>query len=89
MEDVKKVLDSGGILSWAHPLNTPDKINDDFFTFLKLHGINGVEGNYQYLTYESEYINKAKPLLEPFIKKFKMFQTGGTDSHGTSIFNAY
>ena len=35
VKDTKKVLASGGILSWAHPIVTPDKITDDFFAFLK------------------------------------------------------
>lgn len=86
ISDVKKVLNSGGILSWAHPIYTPDKINDDFFTFLKANGINGAEGNYQYIKWDKEYINAIKPTLDSFIKKFKMFVTGGTDSHKKSIF---
>lgn len=86
VSDIKKVLESGGILSWAHPIVTPDKINDDFFSFLKANGVNGVEGNYQYSKWDCEYIDAVKPNLEKFIKKFKMFVTGGTDSHRNSIF---
>ncbi len=86
VSDIKKVLESGEILSWAHPIVTPDKINDDFFSFLKANGVNGVEGNYQYSKWDREYINAVKPNLEKFIKKFKMFVTGGTDSHRKSIF---
>lgn len=84
--EAKKVIDAGGIFSWAHPIVTPDKINEDFFTFLKANGINGVEGNYQYSKWDSEYINAVKPILEKFIKQFKMFVTGGTDSHRKTIF---
>lgn len=86
VKDIKKVIDAGGILSWAHPLISPEKINGQFFKFLKKSGINGVEGNYQYLKFDKEYIDSVKPLLTPFIEKFKMFVTGGTDSHGKSIF---
>ena len=86
VRDIKKVKESGGVLSWAHPIVTPDKINDDFFTFLKAHGINGVEGNYQYKRWDSEYINALKPVLDKFIQKYKMFVTGGTDSHIKSVF---
>lgn len=86
VEDAKKVLNSGGILSWAHPIITPDKINDDFFNFLKTHGIDGVEGNYQYIKWDNEYVKKGKELLAPLIEKFKMFVTGGTDSHRKTIF---
>lgn len=86
MEDVKKVLDAGGILSWAHPIQTQDKLNEDFFNFLKKHGINGVEGNYQYIRWDKEYIEEGKKLLNPLIEKFKMFVTGGTDSHRKTIF---
>ena len=84
--ETKKVLNAGGILSWAHPIITPDKINPDFFQFLKANGINGVEGNYQYSKWDQEYINAIKPNLEKLIKQFKMFVTGGTDSHKKSIF---
>ncbi len=86
VSEAKKVIESGGILSWAHPIVTPDKINEDFFTFLKANGINGVEGNYQYSRWDQEYVNSVKPILEKFIKQFKMFVTGGTDSHRKTIF---
>lgn len=86
IEDVQKVIKAGGILSWAHPLISPDKITNDFFTFLKSIGINGIEGNYQYSKFDEEYINEGKKFLKPFIEKFKPFLTGGTDSHSKSIF---
>ncbi len=86
ISDAKKVMKAGGIFSWAHPIVTPEKINEDFFTFLKTNGINGVEGNYQYSKWDSEYVNAIKPILEKFIKQFKMFVTGGTDSHRKTIF---
>ena len=86
VSDAKKVLESGGILSWAHPIVTPDKIHEDFFSFLKANGINGVEGNYQYNRWDKEYIDSIKPRLDKLIKQFKMFVTGGTDSHKKTIF---
>lgn len=86
VSDTKKVIKAGGVLSWAHPIVTPEKINEDFFAFLKANGINGVEGNYQYNRWDSEYVNSIKPILEKFIKSFKMFVTGGTDSHRKTIF---
>ena len=85
VSDIKKIKDAGGILSWAHPINTPDKINNHFFEFLKSNGINGVEGNYQYSKWDQDYVCAIKPLLEKLIKKFQMFVTGGTDSHGKTI----
>ena len=84
--ETQKIINSGGILSWAHPIYTPNKINDDFFSFLKANNINGVEGFYQYLTSDKEYVNEIKQQLEPYIQKYNMFQTGGTDSHRASIF---
>ena len=87
IEDVQKVINANGILSWAHPLYAPDKITEEFFKFLKTHGINGIEGHYQYSKMDKEYLDEAKKLLPPFIEKFKMFLTGGTDSHTESIFN--
>lgn len=86
VKDVKKILASGGVLSWAHPIITPEKINEDFFAFLKKWGINGVEGNYQYCRWDQEYVNEGKKLLTPLIERFKMFVTGGNDSHTHSIF---
>lgn len=86
INDIEKVLNAGGILSWAHPLNSPDKLTDDFFTFLKSNGINGIEANYQYSKHDAEYINEAKKILKPLMEKFKPFQTGGTDSHSKTIF---
>lgn len=86
ISEAKKVVNAGGILSWAHPVVTPEKINEDFFTFLKANGINGVEGNYQYQHWDKEYVEAVKPILAEFINKFKMFVTGGTDSHRRSIF---
>jgi len=87
VKDIQKVKDAGGILSWAHPIITPDKIeDDDFFKFLKEHGIDGVEGNYQYRHWKKDYIDKLKPILNKQIEKFKMFVTGGTDSHRKSLY---
>ena len=86
VSDIPKIKKAGGVLSWAHPIVTPDKINDDFFEFLKSHGIKGVEGNYQYSRWDEEYVSAIKPELDRLIKKFKMFVTGGTDSHRKTIF---
>lgn len=86
ISDAKKITDAGGILAWAHPIYTPKKLNNDFFTFLKNNGINGAEGNYQYKSFDKEYIQTVKPLVDKLIKKFQMFITGGTDSHTKSIF---
>lgn len=85
VKDIKK-NDANGILSWAHPIVTPNKINEDFFQFLKQNGIGGVEGNYQYCSWNKEYIASFKPMLDKLIKDFKMFVTGGTDSHRKTIF---
>lgn len=86
VKDIDKITKDGGVLSWAHPIVTPDKINEDFFTFLKAHKINGVEGNYQYNHWDKEYVEEGKKILDPLIKKFEMFVTGGTDSHRKTIF---
>ena len=86
IKDIPKITKDGGVLSWAHPIVTPDKINDNFFIFLKKHGINGVEGNYQYCHWDKEYVDEGKKILDPLIKKYNMFITGGTDSHRKTIF---
>lgn len=89
IESASKVLSSGGVLSFSHPINTPDKITDDFFSFLKENGINGVEGNYQYFYKDQETIRAAKKILDPLVKKYNMFLTGGTDSHRKTIFSRH
>ena len=86
VEDIKKVLDAGGVLSYAHPLVNPDKLTEHFFSFLVANGVNGVEGNYQYNHWDKEYVNAGKPIVEKLAKKFNMFLTGGTDSHRKTIF---
>ena len=89
IDSTKKVLSAGGILTFSHPISTPDKINDDFFNFLKLHGINGAEGNYQYFYTNKADVEAGKKILIPLMKKHNMFSTGGTDSHRKSIFSRH
>lgn len=86
ISDAKKVIEAGGILSLAHPLYSPQNLTDDFFKLLKEHNINGIEKHYQYLKCDKEYITEAKKLLAPLLEKYKMFETGGTDTHKKSIF---
>ena len=86
VEQIPLVTRDGGILSWAHPIVTPDKIVDDFFIFLKEHGIKYVEGFYQYSKWDKEYVESIKPELDKMIEKHGMKSTGGTDSHVKSIF---
>ena len=86
LETTKIIKKDGALLSWAHPIITPDKINPDFFQFLKSNGIEAVEGNYQYSKWDQEYVNSIKPDLEKLIQEFNMLSTGGTDSHIKSIF---
>lgn len=86
--DIEKtpiVTRDGGILSWAHPIITPNKIVDDFFIFLKKHGIDYVEGFYQYSKWDKEYVDSIKPELDQLIIKHNMKSTGGTDSHVKSV----
>lgn len=85
IQDAKIVQDAGGILSWAHPLNTPEKLSDEFAIFLKQNGINGIEEHYQYLQFPKDYIDELKPDLKILIRKFDFFSTGGTDTHNSNI----
>ena len=86
VEQIPIVTRDGGILSWAHPIVTPDKIVDDFFIFLKELGIEYVESFYQYSKWDKEYVESIKPELDTMIEKYGMKSTGGTDSHVKSIF---
>ena len=72
VEQTPLVTRDGGILSWAHPIVTPDKIVDDFFIFLKGHGVDYVEGFYQYSKWDKEYVESIKPELDRMIEKHKM-----------------
>ena len=85
VDETHIVTRDGGILSWAHPIITPNKIIDDFFIFLKQHGIDYVEGNYQYPRFDKEYVESIKPELDSMIEKYDMKLTGGTDSHIKSV----
>lgn len=86
VSDIAKVKNAGGVLSLAHPLVTPHRLDDDFFSFLKENGVEGVEGNYQYIHWDTEYVETIKPIVEKFIKKYGLFSTGGTDTHRANIF---
>ncbi|MBE7703539.1 MAG: hypothetical protein E7Z89_05760 [Cyanobacteria bacterium SIG28] len=86
IDDIPTILASGGILSWAHPIYCPDKLNEDFFNFLKTNKIEAVEGNYQYIDWDMDYVNEGKKLLDPLMEKFDILKTGGTDSHSSTIF---
>ncbi len=86
ISDIKKVKDAGGVLSLAHPIISRSCLTEDFFKFLKDNGVDGAEGNYQYLGFKKDYIAKMKPIVDKLIKDFNMFVTGGTDSHHEDIF---
>lgn len=86
IDDAYIITRDGGILSWAHPIVTTNKINEDFFAFLKSKGVDYVEGNYQYSHWDKEYVESFKPELDKLIEKFDMKLTGGTDNHQKSIF---
>lgn len=72
-KDIKIVKAARGILSWAHPLNSPEKINDEFALFLKQNGVENIEGNYQYLNFPKEYIKEIKPIIFNYIGILKGF----------------
>lgn len=86
---IDKIKAFGGILSYAHPIRFCQGNGTDlkFIEYLKNIGINGIESNYQYLTFK-----KDKEVLEMIenTKKVAMkndfWQTGGTDSHAKNIF---
>lgn len=86
VEDIQKVRDAGGILSWAHPFYSMKSVKDEeFAAFLRKNGIEGIERNYQYLDEDKEYADACKPYMDMLIKKFKFLVTGGTDTHGPTI----
>lgn len=86
--DISDIKASGGVLSWAHPLISPERVNEKFMDFLKKNGVEGIEADYQYQNFDYEYINAVTRStdFENLVKKMDMFRTGGTDSHGSSIF---
>lgn len=86
VSDIPKVKAAGGILSFAHPLNLPHRLNEEFFSFLKSNGVDGVEGCYQYIRWNKDYVKAGQQILLKLLKKFDFFNTGGTDTHGATIF---
>ena len=86
VSDIPKIKAAGGVLSWAHPAYTRDKINEDFFIFLKKNGIEGAEGDYQYIEWDKDYINSLIPSIKNLMTKHGFFSTGGTDTHRKTIF---
>lgn len=81
--DIKK---AHGTLFWAHPLHQMDKINPEFFRFLKKVGVEGVEGHYQYNRFHWENIDKMIEKVHVLAKKFNMLESGGQDNHRHTIF---
>ena len=87
VDDIQKVKDAGGVLSWAHPIVTTERITDEeFAAFLKEKGVDGIEGNYQYNRWDKDFVDTCKPYVDKLVEKFKFFVTGGTDTHGKTIF---
>lgn len=74
LSDIPKVKRAGGILSWAHPYNSLDKCNDDFFNFLKNNGIDGVENNYQYQYLATTKFKQAQEYTENEKLELKFYQ---------------
>lgn len=85
VEDIQKVRNAGGVLSWAHPMYNGNITEEEFAAFLKENGVEGIEGNYQCMVEDKEYADEAKPFVDKWIEKFKFFVTGGTDTHGLTI----
>ena len=87
VSDIPKVKAAGGILSFAHPMLFIEKLEDEnFFSFLKANGVDGIEKYYQYVTKAQSFIDERMPKLLEQLKKFKFFYTGGTDAAGKTIF---
>jgi len=81
--DIKRAQ---GTLFWAHPLLQMDKINPEFFGFLKKVGVEGVEGHYQYNRFHWENIDEMIDKVHVLAKKFNMLESGGQDNHRHTIF---
>ena len=87
LDFIRNVKNAGGTLSLAHPIFYRDRLNDDFFGFIKKNGIDGVEGNYQYcgFKYDKEFLETIEK-VKKLATTHDMFLTGGTDSHSKQIF---
>lgn len=86
---IDKIKEFGGVLSYAHPIRfcQGNGVEPEFIEYLKSIGIDGIESNYQYLTFKKDeevlnMIEKAKKIA----KENDFLQTGGTDSHSNNIF---
>jgi histidinol phosphatase-like PHP family hydrolase len=88
-ELISKIKDSGGVVSYAHPLRfcQGQEMSEDFIKYLLSTGINGIETNYQYLFRNMEQVLKQKDKIYEIAKKNNWFETGGTDTHAKNIFH--
>ena len=87
---IEKIKEFGGILSYAHPIRycQGNGTNPKFIDYLKKIGIDGIESNYQYLTFKTdkELLNMINGIKKIAVKN-GFWETGGTDSHCSNIFH--
>lgn len=86
---IQKIKEFGGILSYAHPVRhcQGNGVEPVFVDYLKKIGINGIETNYQYLTFEKDKeVLDTIEYAQKIAKKNQFWETGGTDTHSGNIF---
>lgn len=87
---IKTIKESGAVLSYAHPIRHCQKngYTPEFIKYLKQIGIDGIESNYQYLSFRNRSIIQQEMIeVKKIAKDNNFFETGGTDTHGSNIFH--
>ncbi|MCM1003226.1 MAG: hypothetical protein NC408_02675 [Candidatus Gastranaerophilales bacterium] len=88
---INKIKEFGAVLSYAHPIRycQGNGQTQAFIDYLKRIGIDGIESNYQYVGFcESSELSEQILESKRIAKENNLFETGGTDTHGSNIFHA-
>ena len=88
-EIIQKIKETGGIVSYAHPLRfcQNQEVDDEFIQYLVDIGVDGIESNYQYFFNKPHDITEGVEKIDKLAKKYDLYETGGTDTHGNNIFH--
>ena len=89
VELIEKLKESGAVISYAHPLRFCQKqiFDENFLKYLISIGVNGIETNYQYYFKNTETITEQRERVQELARKYDLYETGGTDTHGKNIFH--
>ena len=90
IENIELVKKDGAVVSYAHParLLQGNGIEPDFIEYLKQHGVNGIEANYQYINIiDYKELRETIAAIKKIADEQNFYKTGGNDSHTSNIFS--